>query len=944
MNNTKINNVVKKRVLSQEKQQKLSKNVTSSRQVLAKENLDTEKKKTNDKNLIKLSSRTSLTKNDSIEKIRGSVIVQGTSSKTLKDSSKNTSTPRASTITSNSKSKKLNDNDKRGVSSIYMPKKTTKVIKNDKKINDSMRINESTSSKKRISSSERRRRSRTLSPSEVKMLHKNINENLHVKNRKQSSENDDDYEDDFEDYESDFQDCTESEASEVSENSDESSELVELEPIKLESSKIHKYERKLIENKIQNRKYDEEQMLDSGNYELQEAKKRAAKLEASTSNNIDKTNIEIKKLNTYNDDKIQEVSNRSLLSSADEGFEDGRSGDFVKLQSSIQLEQKNNENIKKQSVINNKLSKKYTRGQQLSQMIKLDTVEWSIYESTPVAYEEFISLHGKMNTRQIATQTNDDCLSIEIQTDVIKKRNMWCQYPITCTNKLNTELDIKKFKKETIGVGCDDDEDEDDDNLNDNKYTRPFYDVLQLNEFLENAGKVILALLEEKNHKINKTINNIENLKLPFSDSCIKLNISIINFLIDRPITMIRYSDKTNKIILTIHAPSDEDVEVSKNEINFITDCCIGCQWNIHEPSRPMKIFYSSSNITAACFHPTNFNIIFAGLDDGSLSLWDLSEDETYHRKIIDNNNSCEWIIRCPTFSTTACLNQHDKISKIIGVVVLSKIDNDQNDSLGKFMPIQICSLDENGNCRVWSVLRNLKGNANHDLGQSWWGKIRLVPSQIINLPYEKIIDKNYLNCTDINIDNIDTNSLYIATNTSKVIKANRNGRNFKPLEFNGNFSGAVGTTYIENCPFDQPYFLVGCTDGTIRLHNTTTERPILQLNNYKSSASIKTIQWSRSRPLTIFALDDESRIYLWDLAKSDIIPITTILPNKLVHISSIQLSPCRNKYDMANQYMALGLDNGTVEIHKLKSQYCHQQQNDISSELEILLKYLSVH
>lgn len=94
-------------------------------------------------------------------------------------------------------------------------------------------------------------------------------------------------------------------------------------------------------------------------------------------------------------------------------------------------------------------------------------------------------------------------------------------------------------------------------------------------------------------------------------------------------------------------------------------------------------------------------------------------------------------------------------------------------------------------------MLRNLQGNTNHDLGQSWWGKIRLVPSQIINLLPEKIIDKNPLNCTDINIDNIDTNSLYIATNTSKVIKANRNGRNFKPLQFNGNFSGNYLFYYI---------------------------------------------------------------------------------------------------------------------------------------------------
>lgn len=103
-----------------------------------------------------------------------------------------------------------------------------------------------------------------------------------------------------------------------------------------------------------------------------------------------------------------------------------------------------------------------------------------------------------------------------------------------------------------------------------------------------------------------------------------------------------------------------------------------------------MKIFYSSSNITASCFHPTNCNIIFAGLEDGSLSLWDLSEHENHHRKIIDKDNEAEWIIRCPTFSTSAHLNHHDNISKIVGISVLSKIETDSNDSLGKFMPIQV--------------------------------------------------------------------------------------------------------------------------------------------------------------------------------------------------------------------------------------------------------------
>lgn len=43
-----------------------------------------------------------------------------------------------------------------------------------------------------------------------------------------------------------------------------------------------------------------------------------------------------------------------------------------------------------------------TRGEKLLEMIKLDTIEWSILESKPIAYEEFIRTHGKLNNRQVS--------------------------------------------------------------------------------------------------------------------------------------------------------------------------------------------------------------------------------------------------------------------------------------------------------------------------------------------------------------------------------------------------------------------------------------------------------------------------------------------------------------------------------------------------------------
>lgn len=48
-----------------------------------------------------------------------------------------------------------------------------------------------------------------------------------------------------------------------------------------------------------------------------------------------------------------------------------------------------------------KLPRKSKRGEELLNMIKLDNVEWSLIEHTPVAYEEFIKNYGNLNTQQV---------------------------------------------------------------------------------------------------------------------------------------------------------------------------------------------------------------------------------------------------------------------------------------------------------------------------------------------------------------------------------------------------------------------------------------------------------------------------------------------------------------------------------------------------------------
>jgi len=104
--------------------------------------------------------------------------------------------------------------------------------------------------------------------------------------------------------------------------------------------------------------------------------------------------------------------------------------------------------------------------------------------------------------------------------------------------------------QEQIGVGNDLDE------IDDNFSSRPSYDVLRLNDFLNHAGIVILSLLEERER--GGTVFQSDVDELSFSDGFVKLSVDTITFLSTRPVKIIHYSNVLNKVLLTIHAAIEE--------------------------------------------------------------------------------------------------------------------------------------------------------------------------------------------------------------------------------------------------------------------------------------------------------------------------------------------------------------------------------------------------
>ncbi|XP_076229154.1 uncharacterized protein LOC116431592 isoform X2 [Nomia melanderi] len=685
--------------------------------------------KTGEKQTVRSSqSKSGRESMSSTTKLKANVSRTSVTSKTISDPSKKSS---SSSIVKSSRSStgrtQSNYSERRGLSTIYVPPSLSTRL-NSKSINkDNRSISQeegrakiNSNSKEEIKSrskSRQRKLSRTLSPSEIKMVHSATSRpDLTQRNQRKSPEaveDEDDYEDDFEDYESDFQECTDSESSEVSEEENTNNDSP-LDPIELHTAKQHK----VVNSADQQR--EEEHMHDSGHYELTEARKRAARIESIASDPKLSSLLELRQPvnKTYSEDRSFEA--KSLPLSTDEGFEDSRSGDFAKSPPVSQISFIDFRKTK-QSQKEKNSKKSRSRGDELLEMIKLDVMEWSLLECSPIPYEEFIRSYGKLNTLQVSTQTGEDNIDVETQTDKVTFKNKWTQFPITCRSNLQTKEDLDLFRLDQSGVGNDVD---DLDCIKSS--TPPSFDTLRLSDFVNRAGRLMLSLLEERRSGGN-VFKNEEGIA--FSDGVVKLSVDSVTFLAGRAVTIIHYSDILSKILLTVHSPAEEEIETSSKQ-DYITDCCIGCVWNTSEPSMPIKLFYSTCPITACSFHLTNYNVVFAGLQDGSISLWDLKEDEMWHQKVTDKANELDWTIRMPTYTTTANAEMSIDNYQIVALRILSKLEEKSFEQRNnKFIPIQICSLNEKGSLIIWSVLHSMGINID-DLGLSYWGCVRLVKSQ----------------------------------------------------------------------------------------------------------------------------------------------------------------------------------------------------------------------
>lgn len=371
------------------------------------------------------------------------------------------------------------------------------------------------------------------------------------------------YEDDFDSYASDFEEYnSSSQASVVSNASDVSSSdpldvSTQGEETSSDEDEIEPTKEETPSPPRRVNSAEEERKLDSGNFDMP---------------------------NDSNEPKRKQVLDRIkehepvLSSLSDEGFEEQKSS----------LQFVNFAEAKKQRQIIKARQKMNKRGEELMSMIRLDQQNFTLFDLPAQSYDVFIKSFGNRNSTQVASQTGDDRIDEEIQTDVINCVNKWTQFPIDKITKSKNPL---QFKEELLGVGSD--------TLEVNLLKEPHileYNEYNLQRFLQSQEKLITELLKENQYG-NKA--EMTSGKFPFSQGYLILPTEEIG-----PTKSVTFSNSNkNPKIITVHEQKDMRSQ--------------GFVWSLLKPTTPEDNFTAYGEISDVTFGLDNDKLIFGGFTDG---------------------------------------------------------------------------------------------------------------------------------------------------------------------------------------------------------------------------------------------------------------------------------------------------------------------------------------
>uniref|UniRef100_A0A8C3WY79 Cytoplasmic dynein 2 intermediate chain 1 n=1 Tax=Catagonus wagneri TaxID=51154 RepID=A0A8C3WY79_9CETA len=522
-------------------------------------------------------------------------------------------------------------------------------------------------------------------------------------------------------------------------------------------------------------------------------------------------------------------------------------------------------------------------------------------------YDVYIRSFGRRNTKQAYVQCNEDNVERDIQTEEVETREVWTQHP---------------------GEGAAVSGGSEPSDLS-NVVVVPKVDTPRLSSFLRAACQVMAVLLEEDRAAAGPSWTPLaQDGTLPFSDSCAQLNTSLP--FLQSKVCCLHASQVHRRTVVSVHGLP------AKAFSPLLDGRCVLCVWDIWQPSGPQKILISESEVTCCCFSPLKAFLLFAGTVHGSVVVWDLREDARIHCYV--KPSECFWTFRTPTFSTDGVFTAVNHCSPLRAVEPVSaSVCKRQSFVLSPFSPQEdtaglsphVASLDESGVLNLWFNLRKEEHVLLVSLfvGLTPGGRIKLVHSAVIRLS-DSLSRKGcelWGSAQTLNVKFLpsDPNHFVVGTDVGLLSHSTRQDLRVSPRLFRPRQQGVRPgrVNVIDFSPFGEPIFLAGCSDGSIRLHQLASERPLLQWDSSTGGRAVSALCWSPTRPAVFLVQDDASCVYVWDLLESDLGPVAKqpVSPDRLVAMTVVGEAEKTRGGFLA---LVLARASGCVDVQYLRQEW----------------------
>lgn len=362
-----------------------------------------------------------------------------------------------------------------------------------------------------------------------------------------------------------------------------------------------------------------------------------------------------------------------------------------------------------------------------------------------------------------------------------------------------------------------------------------------------------------------------------------------------------KHCPSQGSLVLTVYA-------LGNHETHPLSGKGIICIWDMLSPNYPINILVADGDLTCACFAAEQLYFVAAGSREGNVFAWDLREARSARSLQMAAHLGVQCALRYPSYST----HLTDAYTQIhtSSVVTIAPVPHSSAPVSRGHLSLQFSSLDDRGLLCYWllSETDQAKPDNSTDHGLQVGSSVRISCSRSLFVGE----DDGAPNALRLNLDKLsmhemlrsispgpsvigmsmlpwEPNRFLVQTVDAGLLHRSRFGNPGPPRAYSCDaFASPSLVTTVHFSPHVNQYFLAGCSDGSVRLHNHATAQPLttwsamsiqslargVQSPFDDFSRSIVQVQWSSERPAVFFVLDVSGNLHAFDLLQSDKSPV----------------------------------------------------------------------